>query len=110
MWLLECGFVDLQQIMEITSQSVNSHPCMRACSYVPIFEPGSQREVTEEDLRQRRSKSTSMMRQMDADGDGMISRDEFQAILTDSADMDALANYDMRLMPEANDKLVAQLS
>ena len=74
---------------------------------MPVFEPGSEQEITEADLRHHSAKSRSMMRQMDADGDGVISRHEFRSILTDPQDMDALANYDMRLMPEGDAAPVA---
>jgi hypothetical protein len=63
--------------------------------------------MTEEDLNAQRAKSTSMIREMDHDGDGLISREEFRAILTDSPEMDSLANYDMRLMPAVDEELFA---
>ena len=72
---------------------------------MPVFEPGSEHKVTEEDLKSRHTKSSTMMREMDTDGDGLISRAEFRAILTDSPEMDSLANYDMRLMPAVDEEM-----
>ena len=74
---------------------------------MPVFEPGSGQKVTEEDLKHRHTRSSAMMREMDSDADGMISRDEFRAILTDCPEMDALANYDMRLMPAVDEEMHA---
>jgi hypothetical protein len=65
--------IDLPRLSQTCCVRRSACACSR--SYVPVFEPGSQREVTEDDLRQHRSKSTSMMRQMDVDGDGLISRE-----------------------------------
>lgn len=79
------GYVDLQEIM----------------SYVPVFDPNFAGGSEDEETQQMRSKTSAkgMMREMDSDGDGLISRAEFRAILTDAPELDSLANYDMRLMP-----------
>lgn len=47
--------------------------------------------------------------QVDTDGDGLISRDEFRAVLTEAPEMDALVNYDMRLLPDV-DSAVRELA
>ena len=46
-----------------------------------------------------RNGAAKMVREMDVDGDGLISREEFFAILTEAANPDDLSNYDMRLIP-----------
>jgi hypothetical protein len=76
------------------------------CSYVPVFQPSNGQQLTEQDLNYQRTKSTGMIREMDQDGDGLISRDEFRAILTDSPEMDSLTNYDMRLMPAVDEEML----
>lgn len=71
------------------------------CRYVPVFDPNFAGGSEDEETQQMRSKTSAkgMMREMDSDGDGLISRAEFRAILTDAPELDSLANYDMRLMP-----------
>jgi len=43
-----------------------------------------------------RSGAAKMVREMDVDGDGLISKAEFCAILAEAANADSLLNYDMR--------------
>lgn len=71
------------------------------CRYVPVFDPNFAGGSEDEGVKEARSKTSakSMLREMDNDGDGLISREEFRAILTDAPELDSLANYDMRLMP-----------
>lgn len=75
--------------------------CLSLCRYVPVFDPNFAGGSEDEETQQMRSKTSAkgMMREMDSDGDGLISRAEFRAILTDAPELDSLANYDMRLMP-----------
>jgi hypothetical protein len=86
---------------------LNCDDSMAACSYVPIFDPSSGVGMTEDSLRFKKSSASNMIRQMDFDGDGLISREEFRAILTDSPEMDSLTNYDMRLMPVVDEEMQA---
>jgi Ca2+-binding EF-hand superfamily protein len=68
---------------------------------VPVFAPGySSSDSTDQEVIQRKGRDAgkTMMRQMDTDGDGLISREEFRSILSDSPELDCLSNYDMRLM------------
>jgi Ca2+-binding EF-hand superfamily protein len=76
---------------------------------VPVFAPNYAGGAADEEASARKSMDVgkSLLRQMDADGDGMISRDEFRAILTDVPELDSLANYDMRLMPAIDEEVKA---
>ena len=76
-----------------------------ACRYVPLFDPNLEGPLSAETLSAARSQATSMIRNADPNNDGLISRAEFRAILTDAPEMDALANYDMRLMPAFDEDL-----
>lgn len=65
-----------------------------------MFAPGYSSNAPDEEGVAQRSMDAgkSLLRQMDTDGDGKISRDEFRSILTDAPELDSLSNYDMRLM------------
>lgn len=71
------------------------------CRYIPVFDPNFADGSHDEGVKQERTVTSAkeLMREMDSDGDGLISREEFRAILTDAPELDSLANYDMRLMP-----------
>jgi hypothetical protein len=73
---------------------------LNLCRYVPVFAPGYSKHAEDEEGATRRGVDVgkSLLRQMDYDGDGMISRAEFRSILTDTAELDSLSNYDMRIM------------
>lgn len=57
------------------------------------------------DLQQKRPTAKQMVRQVDGDGDGLITRAEFAAMIADLADPDSLGNYDMRLHVAVDEEL-----
>ena len=67
---------------------------------MPVFAPNYSANAADGDGAAQRGVDAgkSLLRQMDTDGDGLISRDEFRSILTDTPELDSLSNYDMRLM------------
>ena len=66
-----------------------------------MFDPNYADGSDDEGVKRERTRTSAKeyMREMDSDGDGLISRSEFRAILTDAPELESLANYDMRLMP-----------
>lgn len=69
---------------------------------MPVFAPGYNSSSDGGDTAAAAHKGLdagkTLLRQMDTDGDGLISRAEFRSILTDAPELDSLSNYDMRLM------------
>ena len=48
-------------------------------------------------LHKKRPTAKQMVREVDSDGDGLITRAEFSAMIADLADPDFLGNYDIGL-------------
>lgn len=56
-------------------------------------------------VQKKKPTASQMVREVDSDGDGLITRAEFSAMIADLADPDSLGNYDMRMSIAVDEEL-----